>query len=70
LHARPFDLALAVACGCTRNETVATGMIASRKNRSVAGWVILGLMFNPIVLIILSFLPDRAPNETPRSSAE
>jgi len=45
-------------------------MIASRKNRSVAGWVILGLMFNPIVLIILSFLPDRAPNETPRSSAE
>ena len=39
--------------------TVATGVIASRKNRSVAGWVILGLMFNPIALIMLSFLPDR-----------
>ena len=39
-------------------------MIASRKNRSLVGWIILGLMFNPVVLIILSFLPDRAPNVT------
>ncbi|MFZ3354718.1 MAG: hypothetical protein WA268_28060 [Xanthobacteraceae bacterium] len=53
-------LLLAVVLGMT----VATGMIASRKNRSLVGWIILGLMFNPVVLIILSFLPDRAPNET------
>lgn len=53
-------LLLAVVLGMT----VATGMIASRKNRSLVWWIILGLMFNPVVLIILSFLPDRAPNET------
>ena len=52
-------LLLAVVLGMT----VATGMIASRKNRSLVGWIILGLMFNPVVLIILSFLPDRAPNK-------
>ncbi|MFY9895316.1 MAG: hypothetical protein WAK63_14420 [Xanthobacteraceae bacterium] len=49
--------------------TVATGMIAHRKNRSVTGWVIIGLMFNPVVLIILPFLPDRGPKETRPPSA-
>ena len=49
---------------------VATGVIAFRKNRSVAGCVILGLMFNPVVLIVLLFLPDHAPNETPPTSAQ
>jgi hypothetical protein len=49
---------------------VATGVIASRKNRSVVGCVILGLMFNPVVLIVLLFLPDQAPNETPPTSAQ
>lgn len=39
--------------------TVANGIIAIRKNRSVAGWVILGLMFNPVALVILVFLPSR-----------
>jgi len=59
-------LLLAVVLGMT----VATGMITSRKNRSVVGWIILGLMFNPVVLIILPFLPDRAPNEIRPSSSQ
>jgi hypothetical protein len=28
--------------------TAATGIIASGKKRSVAGWVLLGLLFNPV----------------------
>jgi hypothetical protein len=39
--------------------TVANGFIASRKNRSVVNWVILGLMFNPIAFVVLLFLPSR-----------
>jgi hypothetical protein len=39
--------------------TVANGFIASRKNRSVVGWVILGVMFNPIAFVVLLFLPSR-----------
>ena len=38
----------------------ANGIIANHKGRSVAGWVILGLMFNPIALVVLLFLPSRA----------
>jgi hypothetical protein len=37
---------------------VANGVIASRKHHSVAGWVILGLMFNPVALVVLLFLPS------------
>jgi hypothetical protein len=37
---------------------VANGIIAHRKNRWVAGWVILGLMFNPVALVVLLFLPS------------
>jgi hypothetical protein len=39
--------------------TVANGVIAHRKNRWVLGWVILGLMFNPIAFVVLLFLPSR-----------
>jgi hypothetical protein len=39
--------------------TVANGFVASRKNRSVVNWVILGLMFNPIAFVVLLFLPSR-----------
>jgi hypothetical protein len=39
--------------------TVANGIIAYRKNRSVAGWVILGLMFNPVAFVVLLFMPSR-----------
>lgn len=35
---------------------VGTGILASRKGRSVPLWVILGLFFGPIPLIILAFL--------------
>ena len=45
---------------------VANGIIAHRKNRWVAGWVILGFMFNPVALIVLLFLPSCKP--TPKSS--
>jgi hypothetical protein len=38
---------------------VANGFIARAKSRSVIGWVILGLMFNPIPFVILLFLPSR-----------
>lgn len=44
--------------------TVATGMIAHRKNRSVRGWLFLGLIFNPVVLIVLLSLPGLAPNQS------
>jgi len=39
--------------------TVANGIIAQRKGRSVAGWVVLGLMFNPIAFVVLLCLPSR-----------
>ena len=39
--------------------TVANGVIAHRKSRSVLGWVVLGLMFNPIAFVVLLFLPSR-----------
>jgi hypothetical protein len=39
--------------------TVGNGLIAYQKNRSVAAWVILGLMFNPIAFVVLLFLPKR-----------
>jgi hypothetical protein len=39
--------------------TVADGVIAKSKNRWVLGWVILGLMFNPIAFVVLLFLPSR-----------
>ena len=38
--------------------TAATGVIAARKKRSVAGWVILGLLFNPVALVVLLSLPS------------
>ena len=37
---------------------IANGFIAHRKGRSVIGWVILGLMFNPIAFVILLNLPS------------
>ena len=37
---------------------VANGVIAQRKGRSVAGWVVLGLLFNPITLVVLLCLPS------------
>jgi len=39
--------------------TVANGFIAKRKDRWVLGWVILGLMFNPIAFVVLLLLPSR-----------
>jgi hypothetical protein len=48
--------------------TVANGLIAYRKNRSVAAWVILGLMFNPIAFVVLLFLP-RLDDFSPISGA-
>jgi hypothetical protein len=38
--------------------TVANGIIADRKGRSVAGWVILGLMCNPVAFVVLLCLPS------------
>jgi hypothetical protein len=38
--------------------TVANGIIAHRKGRWVAGWVILGLMFNPVAFVVLLCLPS------------
>lgn len=38
--------------------TAANGVIAYRKGRSIIGWVILGLMFNPFAFIVLLFLPS------------
>jgi hypothetical protein len=46
--------------------TCGNGVIASRKNRSVVGWVILGLMFNPIAFVVLLFLPSVATAEPER----
>jgi len=40
-------------------SVVVNGIIARKKRRSLAGWVILGLMFNPVALIVLLFLPSR-----------
>ena len=39
--------------------TVANGVIAQRKGRSIVGWVVLGLMFNPFAFIVLLFLPSQ-----------
>ena len=38
--------------------TVANGFIARHKGRSALGWVILGLMFNPIAFVVLLLLPS------------
>ena len=40
-------------------SAVANGFIARAKSRSVWGWVVLGLMFNPVPLAVLLFLPSR-----------
>lgn len=48
--------------------TVANGIIANRKKRSVAGWVILGLMCNPIAFVVLLFLPSRKLDWPPSSA--
>src|SRR5262249_52464825 len=37
---------------------VANGFIARHKGRSVAGWVVLGLLFNPIAFVVLLCLPS------------
>ncbi len=37
---------------------VANGAIAQRKGRWVAGWAVLGLLFNPIALVVLLCLPS------------
>lgn len=39
---------------------VANGVPAYREGRSVAGWVMLGLLFNPIALIVPLLLRGRA----------
>ncbi len=44
--------------------TVANGFIARRNGRSALGWIIFGLMFNPIAFVILPLLP---PLRLPRS---
>lgn len=36
------------------------GIVAKQKNRSVIGWVILGLLL-PIAVLVLFFLPPLAP---------
>jgi hypothetical protein len=36
---------------------VPTAIIASAKNRNVRTWLILGIFFNPISLIIIALLP-------------
>jgi uncharacterized membrane protein YoaK (UPF0700 family) len=38
-----------------------TPMIASKKNRPPALWFVLGLLFNPIALVILLRLPSPSP---------
>ena len=45
---------------------VVTGVVAARRGRSVLGWLLLALVFTPLVLLILLVLPDRDTKTCPR----
>lgn len=44
---------------------VLAGVLASNKNRSVAGWVLSSLLLTPLVVLILIFLQEKKPPENP-----
>ena len=46
---------------------VATGMLASKKGRSVPLWIVLGILFNPIALIILLCLSNDSAGQSTRA---
>ncbi len=49
-----------------------TPVIAYRKNRSAVWWFVLGLMFNPVAVMVLLCLPAQArkPYWPPAASGE
>lgn len=49
---------------------IVTGVLASRRGRSVIGWLLLALIFTPIVLLILLVLPDRSVKVCPQCAEE
>ncbi|MYC97211.1 MAG: zinc ribbon domain-containing protein [Caldilineaceae bacterium SB0661_bin_32] len=40
---------------------ILSGIIASKKGRSVVGWVLLGLLFGIFSFLVLIFLPENRP---------
>ena len=40
---------------------ILSGIIASKKGRSVVGWVLLGLLFGVFSFLVLIFLPENRP---------
>ena len=42
---------------------VVCGILAKKKNRNVAGWVVLGVFFGLIPLIVLAYLQPLKPNQ-------
>ncbi len=49
---------------------IVTGVVASRRGRSVIGWLLLALIFTPIVLLILLVLPDRGLKTCPECAEQ
>jgi hypothetical protein len=49
---------------------IVTGALASRRGRSVIGWLLLALIFTPVVLLILLVLPDRTLKTCPDCAEE
>ncbi len=49
---------------------IVTGVVASRRGRSVIGWLLLALIFTPVVLLILLVLPDRSLKTCPACAEE
>ena len=49
---------------------IVTGVVASRRGRSVVVWLLLALIFNPIVILILLVLPDRNLKTCPACAEE
>ena len=49
---------------------IVTGVLASRRDRSVIGWLLLALIFTPIVILVLLALPDRSLKTCPDCAEE
>src|ERR671930_168164 len=59
-----MTVALLVMCCWFFLFAVGSGLLAARKRHSVAGWVVLGLVFGPfafVALLLLPTLPDVDP---------
>jgi hypothetical protein len=44
---------------------IVTGALASRRGRSVVGWLLLALILTPVVIVVLLVLPDRSLKTCP-----